>query len=202
MNTDVAVSGAFNFSGTDNGLVTMTDTVRLSMERFKFHLDLFLTSFNGQKYELQNVESEFLCLHESGSFKIYSSSIQLWSGARKFRYGGRWKPIQHSQYTTICVITEFNSCQTCVYCFQKLLHPVDIRHKNSQQMLMTNKGSFIRINPQCVSVRSAMATHSRDTVSATAIGLSGSGNSYLWGNFPSIRTSTDRSQEESIHNGC
>ncbi|KAI9480501.1 MAG: hypothetical protein EXX96DRAFT_617484 [Benjaminiella poitrasii] len=54
------------------------------------------------------------------------------------RYGGRWKPIQHSH----------------------------------QQVLMANRGSFICVNPQYVSVRSAMIAHSRDTVSATAIGLS------------------------------
>ncbi|KAI9475489.1 MAG: hypothetical protein EXX96DRAFT_268323 [Benjaminiella poitrasii] len=85
MSTDLAVSRAFNFSGTDNSLVTMIDTVRLSMERLKFHLDLFLTSYNGQRYKLQNGESDFLRLDENGSFKMYSSSIQLWSGARNFK---------------------------------------------------------------------------------------------------------------------
>ncbi|KAI9476145.1 MAG: hypothetical protein EXX96DRAFT_639674 [Benjaminiella poitrasii] len=75
MSTNLTASGAFNFSGTDKGLVTMTDTVRLSMERFKFHLSLFITSFNGQQYELKNGKNGFLRLHESDSFKIYSTSI-------------------------------------------------------------------------------------------------------------------------------
>lgn len=34
-------SGKITFSGTDNGLVSMSDTVNFSMEKFKFHLKLY-----------------------------------------------------------------------------------------------------------------------------------------------------------------
>lgn len=34
-------SGKVTFSGTDNGLISMTDTANLSMEKFKFHLQLY-----------------------------------------------------------------------------------------------------------------------------------------------------------------
>ncbi|CEG76380.1 hypothetical protein RMATCC62417_11282 [Rhizopus microsporus] len=32
--------GTVTFSGTDNGLVTMTETVGMSLDRFEFHLKL------------------------------------------------------------------------------------------------------------------------------------------------------------------
>lgn len=34
-------SGKITFTGTDNGLVSMSDAVNFSMEKFKFHLELY-----------------------------------------------------------------------------------------------------------------------------------------------------------------
>ncbi|ORE12475.1 hypothetical protein BCV71DRAFT_89555 [Rhizopus microsporus] len=34
-------------------------------------------------------------------------------------YGGHWKPIKHSFYTLICITSEYNTSQTCTFCFKK-----------------------------------------------------------------------------------
>jgi hypothetical protein len=43
---DFLISDKLKFSGTDNGLITMTETVPFSLSRFRFHLDLY----NKSKY--------------------------------------------------------------------------------------------------------------------------------------------------------
>ncbi|KAI9472446.1 MAG: hypothetical protein EXX96DRAFT_356547 [Benjaminiella poitrasii] len=58
----------FRFSGTDNGLVVMTDTVKLSLERFRFHLRLYVASIDGETYTLRENKERFL-YPEERSFK-------------------------------------------------------------------------------------------------------------------------------------
>ncbi|KAI9480331.1 MAG: hypothetical protein EXX96DRAFT_481019 [Benjaminiella poitrasii] len=96
------------------------------------------------------------------------------------RYGGPWKPRMHSNFTTVCLTNEHNSNQTCIFCFKKILYPVAVVMKNNR----TNRGSFLCVNPDCVSVRSSMTTHSRDTISAHAIALSGIGTLLFGVTFP------------------
>ena len=43
---DFLIPEKLKFSGTDNGLITMTETVSFSLSRFRFHLDLY----NKSKY--------------------------------------------------------------------------------------------------------------------------------------------------------
>ncbi|CEG74498.1 hypothetical protein RMATCC62417_09702 [Rhizopus microsporus] len=47
------------------------------------------------------------------------------------RYGGHWKPLKHSLYTSVCITNEHNTSQTCIYCFQKLPHPVQTVYEQS-----------------------------------------------------------------------
>ncbi|KAL4206359.1 hypothetical protein AB4K20DRAFT_1773551, partial [Rhizopus microsporus] len=46
------------------------------------------------------------------------------------RCGGHWKPKKHSLYATVCITNEHNTSQTCIYCFNKLPHPVQTIHRN------------------------------------------------------------------------
>ncbi|KAI9481629.1 MAG: hypothetical protein EXX96DRAFT_618560 [Benjaminiella poitrasii] len=73
----------FRFSGTDNGLVVMTDTVKLSLERFRFHLRLYVASIDGETYNLRENEERFL-YPEERSFKVFNKSLQHESGGRKW----------------------------------------------------------------------------------------------------------------------
>jgi hypothetical protein len=41
-----ALANTMKYSGTDNGLVSMTETVGFTMDRFLFHLDLYSHSPN------------------------------------------------------------------------------------------------------------------------------------------------------------
>jgi hypothetical protein len=40
------------------------------------------------------------------------------------RYGGHWKPLKRSLYAYVCITNQHNASQACIYCFQKLSHPV------------------------------------------------------------------------------
>ncbi|KAI9482904.1 MAG: hypothetical protein EXX96DRAFT_630967 [Benjaminiella poitrasii] len=66
----------FRFSGTDNGLVVMTDKVKLSLERFRFHLRLYVASIDGETYTLRENEERFL-YPEERSFKDALHNITL-----------------------------------------------------------------------------------------------------------------------------
>ncbi|KAI9486687.1 MAG: hypothetical protein EXX96DRAFT_627135 [Benjaminiella poitrasii] len=55
------------------------------------------------------------------------------------KYGGRWKPIKNSPYTSVLITNEHNSSQTCLFCYEKLSHPVGA---------MTNKKvTFLEFDP-------------------------------------------------------
>ncbi|ORE14341.1 hypothetical protein BCV71DRAFT_293643 [Rhizopus microsporus] len=64
------------FSGTDNGLVTMTETVGMSLDRFEFHLKLY-------NHESQTISNENQFFNLDKPFKVKSSDIHYHSGARK-----------------------------------------------------------------------------------------------------------------------
>ncbi|CEI94704.1 hypothetical protein RMCBS344292_08909 [Rhizopus microsporus] len=80
-------SDGCSFSGTDNGLVTMTATVGFKMDRFKFHLRLY------NKYSaLQEVSKEDEQELQSSAFmrlprpyKVHATKVDYKSGAQKIR---------------------------------------------------------------------------------------------------------------------
>jgi hypothetical protein len=43
------------------------------------------------------------------------------------RYGGKWKQKIHGRNTTVCIIKEHKTSQTCVYCFSPVIHPPKVR---------------------------------------------------------------------------
>ncbi|CEJ02966.1 hypothetical protein RMCBS344292_16958 [Rhizopus microsporus] len=61
-------------------------------------------------------KSSIMFIGDSGL--CFGSSIKGYQ-----RYGGYWKPIKHSLYTSVCITSEYNTSQTCIFCFKKLLHP-------------------------------------------------------------------------------
>ncbi|KAI8886785.1 hypothetical protein K501DRAFT_309053 [Backusella circina FSU 941] len=85
--TELEKSGSFTFSGTDNGLVTMTETVGFSLRRFKYHIDLYnrysvLDEFS-EEYPPEFLSSDYLKLPKSHS--VHSSEISLKTGAKKIK---------------------------------------------------------------------------------------------------------------------
>ncbi|ORE07996.1 hypothetical protein BCV72DRAFT_98622 [Rhizopus microsporus var. microsporus] len=101
------------------------------------------------------------------------------------RYGGYWKPIKHSLYTMACITSEYNTSQTCIFCFKKLLHPkCSTTDKNDRINLKNVNGAFVCVNPSYPSVKAGQNTHARDTLSAVAIGLSGIATLLLGTTFP------------------
>ncbi|CEG83428.1 hypothetical protein RMATCC62417_17350 [Rhizopus microsporus] len=86
LNPQVNPSEEFVFSGTDNGLKTMTSTVPLTMKRFKFHLELrnkykALEDANGCKEEAQKIVSKYSSEEsDANSFLQLPSSMAIKAG--------------------------------------------------------------------------------------------------------------------------
>ncbi|KAI8082293.1 hypothetical protein BDF21DRAFT_338573, partial [Thamnidium elegans] len=65
------------FSGTDNGLVTMTETAKLDIKQVKFHLKLF------NKYSILNdIKGKNDMISKQQHFKVHSSDLQFRSGVK------------------------------------------------------------------------------------------------------------------------
>ncbi|KAG2197763.1 hypothetical protein INT46_005749, partial [Mucor plumbeus] len=85
------------------------------------------------------------------------------------KYSGKWKPQNHSRYISAIITNEYNTSQTCIYCFHKTTHPVHI----VDNTLKTNTGTSVCTNPACILVKSGSSYKGRDAISSLAIGLSG-----------------------------
>ncbi|KAI9481005.1 MAG: hypothetical protein EXX96DRAFT_649552 [Benjaminiella poitrasii] len=72
----------FIFSGTDNGIKTMTETVALSLQRYNYHLDLYRL-YNSDNSSGKRKEYEFQAL--SRSMKIYSKDVDIGTGEAYMR---------------------------------------------------------------------------------------------------------------------
>ena len=137
-------------------------------------------------YELQKARFiDRLCSRERGVLgKNKMNSLVMFIGDRGegtgsrlkgfLRYGGKWKPKVHSRYSTVCITNEYNTSQTCVFCFQKLLHPKKlITKKDGSKFVKSVNGSFHCVNHLCPLVVNARSIQARDRVSALAIAVSG-----------------------------
>ncbi|KAI9486766.1 MAG: hypothetical protein EXX96DRAFT_473364, partial [Benjaminiella poitrasii] len=114
------------------------------------------------------------------------------------RYDDSWKLMIRSDFTTVCLTNEYSSSQNCIFCFKKVMHPVVVVMKNNRTEIQSNRGSFICVNPDCISVRSTMATHSRDTISAHAIALSGIDTLLIGATFPPFDPKSSQEKAESF----
>ncbi|KAG1124605.1 hypothetical protein G6F42_009473 [Rhizopus arrhizus] len=93
------------------------------------------------------------------------------------RFGGTWKQEIHGRYTPTVITNEYNSSQTCLFCFRKLSHPL----KTIGDEVKTINGSFVCINDKCPN---AFKVVCRDQVSALAIGLAGLASILFGVTFP------------------
>ncbi|ORE08787.1 hypothetical protein BCV72DRAFT_322859 [Rhizopus microsporus var. microsporus] len=66
--------GKITFSGTDNGLVTMTETADFDMKRFKFHLDLY-----NKHAALENLSEE------GKPYRVHAFEVDYKNGAQKYK---------------------------------------------------------------------------------------------------------------------
>ncbi|EPB84962.1 hypothetical protein HMPREF1544_08240 [Mucor circinelloides 1006PhL] len=49
------------------------------------------------------------------------------------RFGGAWKQKLHGRYTPTLITNEYNSSQTCLFCFHKLSHPMVASQRQQDQ---------------------------------------------------------------------
>ncbi|KAI8336384.1 hypothetical protein EDC96DRAFT_524091 [Choanephora cucurbitarum] len=90
------------------------------------------------------------------------------------RLCGSWKPKKHTLYTSACIANEHNTSQVCVFDLKRISHPLRIVKKNGRESLKTINGTSICNNKACF-LNSAKQSHKpRDSLSALAIGISGS----------------------------
>ncbi|ORE06894.1 hypothetical protein BCV72DRAFT_327777, partial [Rhizopus microsporus var. microsporus] len=101
----------FAFSGTDNGIVTMTETAKLSLDQFKFHLKLYnrysaLTEGNLIQLIFVYIESNLFAdtTRFAKPFKVHASDIAYGSGAIKLR-----AKLQGAKKTKAKVISEIEA---------------------------------------------------------------------------------------------
>ncbi|KAI7881515.1 uncharacterized protein EV154DRAFT_41982 [Mucor mucedo] len=105
---------------------------------------------------------------------------------RDMRHGGQCR------YTSVCVTNEYNTSQTCVFCFSKTNHPYRIIRKNGNSVIQTINGT----SSECVSVLNAHSHKKRDTVSALAIGLTCVANLLFYTTFPSFHPNISQSNTD------
>lgn len=78
-----------------------------------------------------------------------------------------------SKRGNVCLTNEHRTSQTCLYCFEQLEHPFRVERKGERLLKLYTKGSFMCVNPKCVSFKHGRALKSRDALSSLAIGFSG-----------------------------
>ena len=90
------------------------------------------------------------------------------------KYGGKWKPNIHSRYTTVCITNEYNTSQTCLFCYNKLLHPKKVLiKKDGSKFIKSINGSSYCVNNICPLVQQQRAIQPRDRLRSLAIAISG-----------------------------
>lgn len=79
------VSKDYTFSGTDNGLVTLSETIPFSLDRFNYHLNLYNT-YAPLAEDTQHDHGQSIPFHSlASSFKVNSSDIDFGGGYRRQR---------------------------------------------------------------------------------------------------------------------
>lgn len=108
------------------------------------------------------------------------------------KYGGRWKPSIHSRYCPTVITNEYNSSQTCVFCYRKTTHPIQI----VGDKLKTINGTSVCSHRNCVLNRKGMSHQGRDKISSFAIGLAGLSRVALGSALPPFNQSLGHSNTE------
>ncbi|KAI8890559.1 hypothetical protein K501DRAFT_168406 [Backusella circina FSU 941] len=105
---------------------------------------------------------------------IGDRELGIESPIKKFlKYGGHWKPKKHGCYTSVAIKNEYNTSQTCIYCYKRLSHPYKVVGKNGKKKIQMVNGTLKCDNTNCISSKSKKANRSRDQLSSMGIGLTG-----------------------------
>lgn len=117
------------------------------------------------------------------------------------RYGGKWKENIHSEAVNVCLANENMTSQTCVFCFNRLNHPLVEQINNGKCFMKKIQVTLYCTNPSCVSVLSRRAIKSRDSISALAISLVGLSTILFRSPFPTFQTHkvSEKNVEEHIN---
>lgn len=103
------------------------------------------------------------------------------------RYGGRWKEQMHGEAVNVCITDENRTSQTCLFCYNKLIHPKTQTGENRYRSI---KGTLLCANPLCISVIKQKAAKSRDALSSLAIGLVGFSTVFFGTGPPSFNSTS------------
>jgi hypothetical protein len=118
----------------------------------------------------------------------YSSSIK-----GHLRFGGFKKENEHGLSTPTIITNEYNTSQTCIFCFNKLSHPMSA----VDGKVRTTSGTFVCLHPGCPK---AFKPVCRDKLSALAIGLSGIAQLLFGSTFPCFQEKTTTESRERFIN--
>jgi hypothetical protein len=89
------------------------------------------------------------------------------------RYGGRWKPKLHAVSPLVKFTNKHKASQTCMYCFNPIMHPLKNVKIKGKTISKAIDGAFLCLNSRCVSVKNHRTVQSSDKTSALAIAVSG-----------------------------
>lgn len=111
------------------------------------------------------------------------------------RFGGFQKQDRHGRNTATLITNEYNSSQTCLFCFNKLSHPVSAADNH----INVTKGTFVCLNANCAKAFTPMC---RDKLSALAIGLAGLSYLLFGSTFPCFDEKSTRTSKERFFNSA
>jgi hypothetical protein len=117
---------------------------------------------NKTKDRIASRERQYLLKDSKGSRLIMAIGDQgtgVGSSIKGYdRRGGTWLRKTHQRYATTILTSEYMTSQLCIYCYQRIVHPV--------------LGTSRCLNPECLAFRCGRACNNRDVMSAAEIGLS------------------------------
>jgi hypothetical protein len=80
------------------------------------------------------------------------------------RRGGKWARQTHSRHTTVGIVDEFRTSQTCEFCYSQVIRLISNRGR-------TVNGSFQCLNKKGPAVNKGLAIQSKDTMAAFLLGF-------------------------------
>ncbi|KAI8367810.1 hypothetical protein EDC96DRAFT_442052, partial [Choanephora cucurbitarum] len=57
---------------------------------------------------------------------------------------------QHSLYTSVCIINEYNTPQACLFCFRTIRQSLEVAKKDGKEGLKVINGTCVCSNKTCI----------------------------------------------------
>ncbi|KAI8348011.1 hypothetical protein EDC96DRAFT_600792 [Choanephora cucurbitarum] len=174
------------FFGTDNGIVSISETAPFSLRKLRYHLQLYDTYKTPTSTNricifeavvmlfntVCNVQKLLQKVKKYKQRRKFSHNTHFYYSPARNRSKKRYEMRQEKACDRTCS-AERSTSQICVFRFKKIIHPLRIVKKDGRESLKTIIGTSICNNKACV-LNSAKQSHKpRDTLSALAIGISG-----------------------------